>query len=277
MPHGPHARLRRVEHLRLRYPNGEQPDRRIGPGVHRFTRDGSVRDGDANAGTDADAVLCLDRRGAWLRLGEGARPIHVNGRAIRRMAMLRVGDSLWLDGTGILLLADDDPVAQRRPSSTADGGARIVLRGVGGQHHGRCFGLDRSRLVGRSADCDLQVDDPAFPDRHARLELEGDGVALRGLSEEYSIVNGEPVRDAWLRPGDQLLFDAHHRFVVEWPGRPRPRNDTPLQDGEPGEPALPDARPSPIGSRSARRLPWLLVAAVLIAAALSALLLFGST
>lgn len=274
MPHGLRARLRRVEHLRLRYPNGEQPDRRIGPGVHGFARDGSV----LGEGADADAALCLDRRGAWLRLGEGAPPIHVNGRAIRRMAMLRVGDTLWLDGTGILLLADDDPVARRLPPATGDSAdARIVLRGVGGQHHGRCFGLDRARLVGRSADCDLRVDDPAFPDRHARLELQGEGVALRGLSDEDSIVNGEPVRDAWLRPGDQLLFDAHHRFVVEWPGRPRSRTDAPVQDEEPGEPALPDALPSSTDAGTARRLPWLLAAAVLIAAALSALLLFGST
>lgn len=242
--------------------------------MHGFARDGSI----LSEGADADAVLCLDRRGAWLRLGEGAPPIHVNGRAIRRMAMLRVGDTLWLDGTGILLLADDDPVARRTPPATGDGAdARIVLRGVGGQHHGRCFGLDRARLVGRGADCDLRVDDPAFPDRHARLELQGDGVALRGLSDEDSIVNGEPVRDAWLRPGDQLLFDDHHRFVVEWPGRPRPRRDAPVQEQEPGEPALPDALPSSAGTGSARRLPWLLVAAVLIAAALSALLLFGST
>jgi hypothetical protein len=274
MPLRAHARLRRVEHLRIRYPNGEQPDRRIGPGVHRFARDGSLR-GDEG---DADAVLCLDRRGAWLRLGDNALPTHVNGRAIRRMAMLRVGDSLWLDGTGILLLADDDPVAQRSPQGAGEGvDSRIVLRGVGGQHHGRCFTLDRARLVGRSADCDLQVDDPAFPDRHARLELRGDGVALHGLSDEDSMVNGEPVRDAWLRPGDQLVFDAHHRFVVEWPGRPRSRAEGPLQDESPGEPALPDAAPSPARASSGRRLPWLLLAAVMIAAALSALLLFGST
>lgn len=274
MPRRTHARLRRVDHLRLRYPNGEQSERRIGPGVHGLARDGSV----AGEGAGADAALCLDRRGAWLRLGEAAPPTHVNGRAIRRMAMLRVGDTLWLDGTAILLLADDDPVALRSPPATGDGAdARIVLRGVGGQHHGRCFTLDRARLVGRSADCDLRVDDPAFPERHARLELQGDGVALGGLSDEDSIVNGEPVRDAWLRPGDQLVFDAHHRFVVEWPGRPRARAGAPVPDESQEEPALPDAAPLPENPGSGRRLPWLLLAAVLIAAALSALLLFGST
>lgn len=242
--------------------------------MHGFARDGSVLD----PGADADAALCLDRRGAWLRLGEGAPPTHVNGRAIRRMAMLRVGDTVWLDGTGILLLSDGDPVARRSPPAAGDGtAARIVLRCVGGQHHGRCFGLERARLVGSGADCDMRVDDPAFPERHARLELQGDGLVLRGLSDESSIVNGEPVRDAWLLPGDQLVFDAHHRFVVEWPGRPRPRADAPPRDDAPGEPALPGAAPAPAGAASARRLPWLLLAAVLIAAALSALLLFGST
>ncbi|MFP5374135.1 MAG: FHA domain-containing protein [Gammaproteobacteria bacterium] len=258
-----------MEHLVLRYPNGEQADRRIGPGVHLLGPDG-------NLAGDGATALCLDRRGAWLRLGEGAPPVHVNGRPVRRMAMLRVGDTLWLGGTGILLLPDDDPAA-RAPARAGDGGSdpRIVLRGVGGQHHGRCFGLERALLVGRGADCDIRVDDPAFPERHARLELDGAGVALRGLSDQESIVNGQAVRDAWLRPGDQLVFDDHHRFVVEWPGRPRPRPDAPPPQEVEAGPGLPGTPQPPAGARAARRLPWLLLAALLIAAAISALLLSG--
>jgi pSer/pThr/pTyr-binding forkhead associated (FHA) protein len=99
-----------------------------------------------------------------------------------------------------------------------------------------------------------------------------DVIVLRDLgSAEGSIVNGEQVRDAVLRPGDQIVFDAHHRFVVEAPARAM---------GQAGAPELSDDEnrelPSPQGSgRSGRRLPWLLLAALLIAMALSALLLFG--
>src|SRR5690606_30314739 len=108
--------------------------------------------------------------------------------------------------------------------------SRMVLRGVGGQYHGRCFELSRTRLVGRLDDCDIRIDAPAFTDRHARLEPLGDTVALRALAPDaHSLVNGRAVRDALLGPGDQLVFDAHHRFVVEAPGRPKARR---VEDGE---------------------------------------------
>ena len=145
-----------------------------------------------------------------------------------------------------------------------------VSRGVGGQHHGRCFDLGRPRVVGRLDDCDIPIDAPAFPDRHARLEPHGNGVVLRALApDETSVVNGEAVRDALLVPGDQVVFDAHHRFVVEAPGRP-PRREPATGEIEP----RPDTESAPVAG-AARRMPWLLLAAVLIAAALSALLMFG--
>jgi hypothetical protein len=80
------------------------------------------------------------------------------------------------------------------------------------------------------------------------------------------------VRDALLKPGDQLMFDAHHRFVIEAPGRSLGAPGASADD-VPEETARVPTRPDP--SASARRLPWLLLAALLIAAALSALLLFG--
>lgn len=142
---------------------------------------------------------------------------------------------------------------------------RVVLRGVGGRHHGRSFTLDHPRLVGSAADADIRIDDPAFAARHARIGLQDGQVVLRGLEAGASCqVNGEPQRDALLQPGDQVVFDAHHRFVVEAPLRVL----GPLDEG------MPDVVPvaAPAGAR-ARRLPWLLLAALLLAAALSALLL----
>src|SRR5690606_12929554 len=145
------------------------------------------------------------------------------------------------------------------------------LRGVGGQYHGRCFELSRTRLVGRLDDCDIRIDAPAFTDRHARLEPHGDTIALRALAPDAtSLVNGQPVRDAVLGPGDQVVFDAHHRFVVEAPGRPTAR---------PAEPDEIEVRPMPGPAAvvaGTTRIPWLLLAALLLAAGLGALLLFGA-
>ena len=75
-----------------------------------------------------------------------------------------------------------------------------------------------ARRFGPTVEADIRIDDPTFADRHARLDLVGDRIILRDLgSAEGTLVNGEPMRDALLRPGDQVVFDAHHRFVVEAP------------------------------------------------------------
>lgn len=287
MPSKPSARRRNtrgrvlecrpVDSLRLRFPDRSYADVLLGPGVHGIGR--VPGGGIGPVAQDALVQVCVDRRGAWMKIGSGAQGVHVNGRPVRRMAMLRVGDAIYVEGTELLLLGVGSAGVGALPSQATQAGeadpstARILLRGVGGQHHGRSFTLDRPRLVGRGPDCDIAIDDPAFAERHARVEVQGETVVLRDLgSGEGSMVNGEMVRDAVLHAGDQLVFDAHHRFVVEAPGRPGPREPEP-DAGIPEAAQTADAAAQ--ASRSGHRLPWLLLAALLIAAALSALLLFG--
>ncbi|HRN61090.1 MAG TPA: FHA domain-containing protein [Luteimonas sp.] len=260
--------------VRLRFADQDRPDRPLSIGMHGIARraDGSIDlvDDDGHC----PVRLCVDRRGVWLTVDEGAAGVHVNGREVRRMAMLRLGDAIYVDGRELRLVptrpvrvpGDLDPV----PTGDEAPDLRVVLRGVGGRFHGRCFTLERPRLIGRHAEADIRIDDPAFADRHARLELVGEQVVLRDLgSAEGSVVNGEPVRDALLDPGDQVVFDGQHRFVVEAPRRgPRAAS---AEASAPGEQPVEKVAP-----RDVSRLPWLLLAAVGIAALLAGLLLFGS-
>jgi pSer/pThr/pTyr-binding forkhead associated (FHA) protein len=239
-------------------------------GIGRVGADGLLGLVDAS---QAAVRICVDRRGIWLHVEDGAHGVHVNGRPVQRLAMLRVGDVVFVDGVEVAVVGQQRSL-DAISSAPSEGDPRVVMRGVGGRYHGRSFTLERPRLVGRSADADIRLDDPDVAERHARLELHGELVQLRDLaSGEGSLVNGRWVRDAVLRPGDQVVFDAHHRFVVEAPGHgaaasashhPGFEDDAVERTGE------------PVLVASARRLPWLLLAALLIAAALSALLLFGS-
>lgn len=260
----------RVDTLKLRFDdNGTELP--LGPGMH-----GVGRGGDDAIGLVIDQQspllrFCVDRRGVWLMVSDGVRGIHVNGRPVRRMAMLRPGDAIHAEGNELTLVrADEAPADTALPAATdAPGDLRLVLRGVGGHYHGRSITLERPRLVGRAGEADIRIDNPSFPERHARLEHHAGKVLLRDLdSGEGSAVNGMVVRDAVLLPGDQVVFDAQHRFVVEAPARqlrPEPAVEIDLASTRLREPH---------GS-SARRLPWLLLAALLIAGALSLLLLFG--
>ena len=270
---------RRVQRLRLRFPNREHDDVALSPGVHAMGRGGH---GKPVFGGPADAALaqfCVDRRGVWMQLNGGARGVYVNGRPVRRMAMLRAGDGVFIEGTEVLLVGEEPlpaPAATPRPAPLADTDPRLVLRGVGGSHHGRCVTLGQPRLVGRLAECDIRVDEPAFADRHARLEPHPDGAVLRDLgSVDGSVVNGQRVRHALLRAGDQVVFDAHHRFVVEAPSvsswHAAAVDESRLQD----EDEMPAAAAPASVAASARRMPWLLLAALLLSGALSLLLLYG--
>ncbi len=52
--------------------------------------------------------LCNDRRGIWLTVADELRGVHVNGRPVRHVAMLRAGDSIHVDGSELLLIAAND-------------------------------------------------------------------------------------------------------------------------------------------------------------------------
>lgn len=274
---------RRMESLKLRIADDVRSELPLGAGVHAV---GSLGERDDRLGLvdDAQAArvrFCVDRRGIWLTVADGARGVHVNGREVRRMAMLRVGDAVYVDGVEMRVVGSHAPelpgAALHEPASDAPGDPRVVLRGVGGQYHGRSFTLEQPRLVGRSAEADIRIDDPSFADRHARLDLVGDAIVLRDLgSAEGTLVNGETMRDALLRPGDQVVFDAHHRFVVEAPMRGRSPGDPAHDAGERVVELVDDGDTGPGGAASPWRLPWLLLAALVIAGLLSALLLFGS-
>lgn len=271
------ARLRRVDDIRLKFAGTGIVEFPLGTGMHGVGRS------DGGAGTmsvvdgqqPALVRFCVDRRGIWLTVDDAAQGVHVNGRPVRRMAMLRVGDCVYVDGVELVLVAGKPAPAVPTKLGNAPvdiiSDPRIVLRGVGGRYHGRSFTLERPRLVGRSADADIRIDDSTFADRHARIDLQGDVIVLRDLgSATGSVVNGATVRDAVLKPGDQIVFDAHHRFVIEAPARSPQHDLPPALDGSDEA-----GRDSDAIGQSARRLPWLLLAALLIAGALSALLLFG--
>lgn len=262
--------------LRLHFSDRRQADHPLSAGVHRLVRqpNGVLGIGDGVPGVLL-AQICLDRRGLWLQVPSGAPGVHVNGRPVQRMALLRAGDAVYVDGVELLLQAPARAVAGSPASAGGDdhaGDPRVALRGVGGQHHGRSFTLGPPRLVGAAADADIRIDDPAFPARHALLERRGETVLLRGLGKEPSLVNGIAMNDAVLGGGDQVVFDGQHRFVVEIPTA----QAEVLRAAEP-EPAPAQGRePTRAdGPGPARRLPWLLLAALLLGLVLGALLWFG--
>jgi hypothetical protein len=248
--------------------------------MQRIVRDasGQVRLGDDSVGPLLLARFCTDERGLWLQVASGVRGIHVNGRPVRRMALLRAGDSVHADGVEMLLRGHCEPATQppQAPAAITGNGEdqRVLLRGVGGQHHGRAHTLNRPRTIGRDAAADIVIDDPVFPELQARFECHGERVLLRDLgSPDGCRVNGVAVRHCWLRAGDQVVFEGNQRFVLEVP-----LGATPAYLPAVAEEAAPvtETRPAPVARPRQWRWPWLLLSALLMGVLISALLLFGA-
>ena len=262
----------RMQGLKLRFPEHHHPEMPLGAGVHAI---GRIGDTVGLVGDDeAPSIrLFVDRRGVWMTVADGARGIHVNGRPVQRMAMLRLGDAIYLDGVEMLLVStravEALPDVLRHVPGEFRGDCRVLVRGVGGRDQRRTVSRGAPRAGGRRAQAERPHGRPGGAERHARIEMIGNQVVLRDLgSGDGSVVNGEPMRDALLSPGDQIVFDVHHRFVIEAPAS----NTSQLTRVAAAE-ETPEILPTP--RRRGRRLPWLLLAAALLASVIAALLLLG--
>lgn len=261
---------RRVSALRIRLPESRRDVLLLEPGVHVLT---PATLGAPASGTSEQAVasVYVDSRGVWMQVRDGVRGAYVNGRPVRHMALLRAGDSLFLHGHEVQIVGrepDRAPVGQPSPKRAS---VRCVLRAIGGPLHGRCFSLARRLSIGNAADCDVRIDDARVAARHVELAPLARGVSATTSPTAGAVgVNGHRVEDALMLPGDQLVLAGTHRFVIEAPRasgedvpeapRPRPAADAPARAAR----------------RRGWRIPWLLLAAVLLAAALSLLLLYGA-
>ncbi|ODS62282.1 MAG: hypothetical protein ABS41_10605 [Arenimonas sp. SCN 70-307] len=286
--------------MQLTFPNGEHPNVPLQGEVAVGSRAGLRVSLPGSGLAPHHASFLSDRRGLWLRVPNGAPAVHLNARPVQRLAQLRAGDLVCLDALRVVVRADDQPAIDRQIPASAPAplgeaqrvaAARVVLRGLSGAHFGRSYTLTEPRVFGRSPAADVRLDDPAVAERHAVVELHGDRVVLRAMANggETTLVNGVPVRDAMLAPGDQLVIEQH-RFVLEAPGLP-PRGQSSLgksaanphtqtmkavnvavaKDPVPA----PDAPEPAPATRDPGALWWLIAAAMVLGAALTALLVYA--
>ena len=96
-----------------------------------------------------------------------------------------------------------------KPAKEA-GEACLVLIYPPGPDMGKRFPLSRAEIVlGRGADCDIQVDRDSVSRRHARVFRHGDAWSVEDLqSTNGSYVNDVPVTKSVLRDADFLKIGA---------------------------------------------------------------------
>ena len=91
--------------------------------------------------------------------------------------------------------------------------ARLLIKTGGFENQTFELRLGANR-VGRDPDCDFPIDHPTVSSNHCELVLSGEGVLIRDCgSTNGTFVNGDPVKEAWLLPGQTVNLGDVELFV----------------------------------------------------------------
>jgi hypothetical protein len=117
--------------------------------------------------------------------------------------------------------------------------ARLLIKTEGLENRTLELRLGVNR-VGRDPDCDFPIAHPSVSTNHCELVVTDVGVMLRDCnSTNGTFLNGDPVREAWLLPGQEVklgdveLFVENTEVNIEIPEfeRDRPKPPVVLADG----------------------------------------------
>lgn len=213
--------------MRLTFPNGEHDDVFFGVGgVAIGSSDEDDICLDAKGVRPRHVELRVEQRGLLLHVPHPASMVTVNGRRVFEQAFLRLGDEIHLSELCIHVTADpgnhrEPPDEEISDDGTDDLACAVNLRGVSGDWQGRVINLRGVVQVGAVNGDDNQIRiDSTNEELHVDLIRNRHEVYLR-TEEGTSLLNGNPVRNAVLEPGDQLQW-GDQRFVLEAPNPPRP-------------------------------------------------------
>ena len=228
--------------MKLVFPGGEHPQVLLGQGINRV-------------GSAADATIVIDRPGVLPKhcqlhvTANGVMldvppdtSVSVNGRQVAGLIALRAGDTVAFDQVQARLAAMESVAAVLHhvgPSASMPRPAnddpqvtavrlvlpKYVLRGVSGTVFGRSIALIATMTIGRSQECDLQIDETGLSRLHARLIPIGDGVQLEDLgSTNGTYINDKRVVRGVARVGDEIGFDTV-RFRLAASNQSEPASD----------------------------------------------------
>jgi len=93
------------------------------------------------------------------------------------------------------------------------------LKGTSGSVINQSFALGESFVLGSSADCEVQIEEPGVAARHAEITcIDGKSLLLKDLgSKTGTLLNGEPVLEAMLSTGDEIHIGSC-RWILQAPG-----------------------------------------------------------
>jgi len=125
----------------------------------------------------------------------------------------------------------NDPSAKGNssgPQQPGRGPKAYVLRFISGKYQGGEFPVTANKeiVVGRSSDLDMVLVEDMVSRKHARINLQTDGIWIEDLgSTNGTFVNGEKIKRARLKEGDRILIGTSILKVIAGDGSPESTTD----------------------------------------------------
>ena len=155
--------------------------------------------------SDNHAVIRLEDGHAYLSDLKSFKGTSVNGQKITERFQLRAGDHVAIGSVEFELV-------ESQSSNARNVGAKVksdwTLMALSGEHKGRTFPMNGVITIGRSANCEIVINNEHLSRRHAELNLKNGLLRIIDLnSSNGTKVNGVKITDQPLKPGDKISFE----------------------------------------------------------------------
>ncbi len=162
--------------------------------------------------------------------------LQVNGKTVNDRCLLHEGDRITLGDLELDIVDPKKGVGQIETTPT-----EWSLKPNSAALGSRVFPLGETTLVGRSSECDIHLAVAHLSRRHAQLQILDGLLYVKDLgSSNGTFLNGEKVREARVRRGDELRFDTLSFGVIG------PADDLGKTTVRPAAPSQPLASRAPV-------------------------------
>ncbi len=161
--------------------------------------------------TEHHAEILVNHEKLQLRLVAEASNVAVNNKlvAFSKPVALVPGDLIRFGQTELQVV---DPKQESRPAPTLTRQAESTGWALKANHTAlanRIFALKAANIVGRSNECDITLAAAHLSRRHAELRVKNGLLYVKDLgSSNGTFINGERIREARVKRGDDLRFDT---------------------------------------------------------------------
>lgn len=180
---------------------------------------GSANDNDLvlkNPGVQAHHLeLRVENDSIFLHTANSANELFINETKAAQDSELHVGDVIRINNTELELLLPNQNI-QPSEAITLDSNAdKWFLEALNGNHKGKRYKLKKSTLLGRSEQCDMQLQDDKISRQHARLDIIGGALKITDMgSANGCYVNNNKITSSYARAEDQLKLGDNEFKII---------------------------------------------------------------